>query len=122
LWGDLPVPNVIVPFDEARLGEIRHALRAHAGELARNRFDRLLESRAVANAVLGPERVFGFGATGTSDEYAELLIDVGWSPGGGWRLPEARELDPFAPSPPADGTDVGWWLHARSVRGTLGLR
>ena len=118
LWGDLPLPNVLVPFDAARLGEIRRALAAHAGELARGRYDRLVESRAAANAVLGPERVFGFGTRGADHQYADLLTDVSWSPAAGWRLTAARELDAVQPLAGGDGADIGWWLHAPSVRST----
>lgn len=118
LWGDLPVPNVLVPFDQSRLEELRHALRAHAGELERNRYDRLLESRAAANAVLGAERVFGFGSRGSQRPYAELLMDVRWSPGGGWRLTAPRELDPALPAADA-GPEIGSWLRAPSVRSQL---
>ncbi|MDQ6816983.1 MAG: PIG-L family deacetylase [Actinomycetota bacterium] len=119
LWGDLPLPNVLVPFGAARLLEIQHALGAHAGELARNRLDRLVEGRAAANAVLGPERVFGFGAAGGEHDHAELLTDIGWTPSDGWRLTAPRELDPARPLAPAGGPAIGWWLHARSARMTL---
>jgi LmbE family N-acetylglucosaminyl deacetylase len=119
LWADLPFPNVLVPFDAARLAEIQRALGAHSGELARNRLDRLLASRAAANAVLGPERVFGFGVRGTEYPYAELVTDVSWSADGGWRLSKPRQLDPQAPLADGEGAEVGWWLHARSVRSLL---
>jgi LmbE family N-acetylglucosaminyl deacetylase len=97
IWGELPAPNVLVPFDADRLAEIQHALAAHAGELQRNRFDRLVESRAVAHAVLGPERVFGFGAPGSEHEYVELLTQVVWSPDASWRLTAPREFDASQP-------------------------
>jgi LmbE family N-acetylglucosaminyl deacetylase len=127
IWGELPVPNVLVPFDPDRLNEIQHALAAHAGELQRNRFDRLIESRAVAHAVLGPERVFGFGAPGSEHDYVELLTHVVWTPEAGWRLAAPREFDasqPLGTDPGGLGTgvggrEIGWWLHARSVRGWL---
>jgi LmbE family N-acetylglucosaminyl deacetylase len=127
LWGELPVPNVLVPFDADRLAEIQRALAAHAGELQRNRFDRLVESRAVAHAVLGPERVFGFGGPGGERDYVELLTHVVWSPEAGWRLTAPREFDasqPLGPDPGglgtgAGGREIGWWLHARSVRDSL---
>ncbi len=122
LWSDLPIPNLLVPFDAARLAEIQRALRAHAGELARNRFDRLLEGRAAANAVLGSERVFGFGAAATAYVYTELLTDARWSVAEGWRLTAARELDasrPAAGAAPA-GADIGFWLHAPSVSSLVG--
>jgi LmbE family N-acetylglucosaminyl deacetylase len=116
LWSDLPIPNVLVPFGASRLDEIQRALRSHAGELARNRFDRLVEGRAAAHAVLGPERVFGYGVAGTAHTYAELLTGVRWSSSDGWRLTTPRELDPSEPIAAGDGSDIGWWLHAPSVR------
>lgn len=131
LWSDLPLPTVLVPFGASRLAEIRRALGAHEGELARNRFDRLAESRAASAAVLGPERVFGygvsgadrgFGVSGSAREYAELLTGVTWTPDGGWRLTEPRELDPARPLLAADGPEIGWWLHATSVRDALAAR
>ncbi len=120
LWGELPITNVLTGFGPDRLAEIQRALAAHAGELERNRFDRLLAGRAQANAILGPERVFGYGSPGGRHEYAELLMHVGWSRGRGWRLAAPREFDPAAADdPPSDGPDVGWWLHAPSVAATL---
>jgi LmbE family N-acetylglucosaminyl deacetylase len=123
IWGELPVPNVLVPFDADRLAEIQRALAAHAGELQRNRFDRLVESRAVAQSVLGPERVFGFGAAGREHDYVELLTHMVWSPDSGWRLTAPREFDashPLGTDP--GGREIGWWLHAQSVRGWLSTR
>ena len=64
LWADLPFPTLIAYFGSERLRQILHALDAHAGELERNDYRRLVRGRAEANAVLGPERVFGFGARG----------------------------------------------------------
>jgi LmbE family N-acetylglucosaminyl deacetylase len=61
LWGDLPLPNLLVPFGDDRLAEISGALEAHAGELARNDYLGLMEARARTNAILGVERVRGFG-------------------------------------------------------------
>jgi hypothetical protein len=126
LWGELPAPNVLVPFGEARLAEVGHALAAHVGELQRNRFDVLLGARAAANAVLGPERVFGFGAHAAPGPYAELLTLVGWDPERGWRLAVPRALDPSRPLEVCDlgalegAPEIGWWLHEPSVRSRLG--
>jgi LmbE family N-acetylglucosaminyl deacetylase len=118
LWSDLPRPNLIVPFGPARLAELQRALAAHAGQLARNRFDRLLEARAAANAVLGPERVFGFGTRGGDHEYAELLTHVSWSGEAPWRLTAPRQLDASQPLVGGEGAELGWWLNAPSVRST----
>ncbi len=119
LWGELPLPNVLLPFGAARLHEIQRALAAHAGELARNRLDRLLSARAAASAVLGPERLFGFGSTGGGDLYAELLTDVSWSRETGWRLVPPHRFDPLLPAALEGGPEIGWWLHQRSARGRL---
>jgi LmbE family N-acetylglucosaminyl deacetylase len=121
VWGELPLPNVLVAFGPDRLADLQCALSAHAGELARNRYDRLVEHRGAANAVLGPERVFGFGSAGGQEPYAELLMHVSWDPvGGRWTLGRARRLDLDDPLAGAGvGPEVGWWLHARSVRASV---
>jgi len=121
LWGELPFPNAFVPFGPERLEELQRALAAHAGELARNRFDRLLEGRAIANAVLGAERVFGFGSARFGHEYAELLTLLRWSPDAGWRLAPPHVFDP-ATWPPEGDRRLDWWMHAPSVRATLAER
>jgi len=78
LWRDLARPTIFSPFGERRLAELQHVLAAHRGELARNDYAELLRGRAIANRVLGAERVFGFGSPRRSDEpYAELLADGG---------------------------------------------
>jgi LmbE family N-acetylglucosaminyl deacetylase len=107
LWGELPLANRCVYFGERRLAELQRALAAHAGELARNRFDRLLAGRAAAAAVLGPERVGGFGSAACGEPYAELVMSTRW-------VPAARrwELDGGAGA----GAAVGWWLHEPSAR------
>ena len=129
LWADLPFPNVLVRFGAERLAEIQAALAAHEGELARSRFDRLLAGRAAANAVLGPERAFGFGADGLEaggrsgvGECAELLCEVGWSAASGWRLAPPRMFDTSDVEEPGrapTGPELGWWLHATSARDQL---
>jgi hypothetical protein len=69
--------------------------------------------------VLGPERLFGFGSPGAEHRYAELLTHVVRAPADGWRLASPHELDPAAPLADDGGPDVSWWLHGRSVRGSL---
>ena len=97
LWTDLTAPTIYVPFDDEVLAEAQHVLAAYAGELARNDYARMLEARAVTHAVLGSERVFGYGSARASPLlYAELLtelvrVDDGWSPG------SPRMFDPEAP-------------------------
>jgi hypothetical protein len=64
VWADLRRPNLIVWYGRRRLDEILHALAAHKGELRRARFDRMLEARGIVHAVLGPDRVLGYGVAG----------------------------------------------------------
>jgi LmbE family N-acetylglucosaminyl deacetylase len=98
LWADLRSPTLYVPFDDDVLADAQHVLAAYAGELARNDYARLLEARAVAHAVLGSERVFGFGTARASDApYAELLTECRLVDGH-WQLGSPRLLDPSAPA------------------------
>jgi LmbE family N-acetylglucosaminyl deacetylase len=101
VWADLRRPNLIVWYGRQRLDEILHALAAHEGELRRTRFDRMLEARGVLHAVIGPERVLGYGVAGREvvgagadgdDAYAELLTEQRWTPAGGWRLGDPQSL------------------------------
>ncbi len=123
LWADLPLPTVLVGFAEDRLQEILWALEAHAGEIARNDYRALVRGRAQANAVLGTERVFGWGREQEATPYAEVLTDVArlderWRLGAPQRL--AGEIVPFEPA-----GDVTWWVEARSITQRLaqeGLR
>ncbi len=62
VWGDLPAPNVFYGFDASVLNRALHILEAYEGELARNDYRSFLSGRAAANAVMGSERVFGFGS------------------------------------------------------------
>lgn len=94
LWADLPGPTLYVPFDRTVLADARHVLAAYAGELERNDYPRLLEGRAVAHAVLGSERVFGFGsARASTAPYAELLREL-HHVDGAWRPSAPRLFDP----------------------------
>jgi LmbE family N-acetylglucosaminyl deacetylase len=97
LWAELSSPNVYVPFDDDVLTEARHVLAAYEGELARNDYARLLEARSMANAVLGSERVFGFGsARASTAPYAELLADQRFTRGA-WIPGPTRAFDPGNP-------------------------
>jgi LmbE family N-acetylglucosaminyl deacetylase len=97
LWADLRHPTLYVPFGDEVLAEAQHVLAAHSGELARNDYARLLQARAITHAVLGSERVFGFGsARASSLPYAELLTEQR-RVHGEWRTEPARILDPACP-------------------------
>jgi hypothetical protein len=116
LWADLPHPTLFVPFGDARLATVDHALAAHAGELARNDYPALVRGRALANRVLGAERVFGFGQDAVqAAPYAELLTELVRADGR-WRAAAPRLLDEPEPLPATVGLgpDLGWWLHAPS--------
>lgn len=92
LWVDLAQPTLLVELKDDHIERARHALSAHAGELDRNRYDQLLVSRARVNAVLGPERIFGFGTAGIDGEYAEVLEEVVFQNGSAsWGRPRSFE-------------------------------
>jgi LmbE family N-acetylglucosaminyl deacetylase len=120
LWSELPVPTLLYPFGPAALARIKHGLTAYAGEIDRNDYLRLVEARAEVAAVLGPERVFGFGAPGLEEPYAELLCEAVPASGGVMLLGSARRIDPGAPFAPPTTQDAGPWLRAPSPRDALG--
>jgi hypothetical protein len=77
VWGELPAPNVFYGFDQTVLDRALHVLDAYTGELERNDYRPFLTGRAAANAVMGSERVFGFGApAATKHPYADLITEV----------------------------------------------
>jgi LmbE family N-acetylglucosaminyl deacetylase len=119
LWSDLPVPTLMAPLGKDRLETIVAALSAHAGELERNDYRRLVEHRARMNGVLGPERVFGFGSPSDGTEMAELTCLCGRDADGNWRLAQPARLDSDLMSIPLSGPPIAWWLEARSVRAGL---
>jgi LmbE family N-acetylglucosaminyl deacetylase len=120
VWGDLPAPNVFYGFDQGVLDRAIHILDAYTGELERNDYRRYLGGRAAANAVMGSERVFGFGSPLASTlPYAELLTEVRQIDGR-FMASEPHMLDegPF----PDAGFDVDLtpWLESPSVRELIG--
>jgi LmbE family N-acetylglucosaminyl deacetylase len=119
VWGDLPAPNVFYPFGGADLTRMLHIVEAYAGELERNDFRRLISGRATATAVLGSERVFGFGSPAASDlPYAEVLTEVR-RVGDRWMASQAHQLDEGG----GDATftvDLSPWLNASSVHDVIG--
>lgn len=113
LWAELAFPTLLVAFGEERLQEVCWALEAHVGELERNDYRRALRGRAMANACLGPERVFGFGTSPGGAPYAEPLLEAGLS-GGCWLAGRPRWLDPSHPLPDLGRRDLGGWLRSPS--------
>lgn len=118
LWSDLPVPTILHPFEQPLMDRIADTLTAYTGEIARNDYRRMLAGRAQANAISGPERVFGFGSPGIAARYAEVLCEVVPS-SGAMLLGAPRLLDPLAPLATPTTTDLSPWLHASSLRAQL---
>jgi LmbE family N-acetylglucosaminyl deacetylase len=120
IWGDLPAPNVFYPFGEPALVRMLHVLEAYEGELERNDYRRLLSGRALSNAVLGSERVFGFGAGAASSlPYAEVLTEVRRVEGR-WMASQAHHLDEGPLLDEHFTVDLTAWLDAPSVRQLIG--
>jgi LmbE family N-acetylglucosaminyl deacetylase len=121
VWGDLPAPNVFYAFDEGALTRAARILDAYAGELERNDYQRFLAGRAAANAVMGSERVFGFGSPAASSlPYAELLTEVCLVDGRfvashPHALDEGRE-----PAGAVSSVDLTAWLDSPTVHELVG--
>lgn len=114
LWASLPFPTIGTAFGRPRLEEILAALEAHAGELARNDYRRLVRGRAEMYGSLGPELLLGFGAEADATVYVELITEAVLV-NGRWLLGRPRWLDPAAPLVDPSGTEIHDWLYAESV-------
>lgn len=115
LWRDLDVPTVYSPYSEGGMSVLRQALSEYGGENLRNRYPDLLASRATAYAVLGSERVFGYGSKSASAApYADLLTEVRPCDGR-WLLGTPRLLDPAEPHARFGARVADWWLLRPSV-------
>jgi LmbE family N-acetylglucosaminyl deacetylase len=120
LWRDLPAPNVYYPFAEASLVRMLHILEAYEGELERNDYRRLVAGRASATAVLGSERVFGFGSAAASSlPYAEVLTEVR-RVGRRWMASQAHHLDQGPLLDEQFTIDLTAWVESPSVRQLIG--
>jgi LmbE family N-acetylglucosaminyl deacetylase len=120
VWGDLPAPNVLYPFGQPVLDRAVHILEAYAGELDRNDYRRLLSGRAGANAVLGSERVFGFGSAAASElPYAEVLTEVKLMDGR-FMACEPHQLDEGPYRDVNFDLDLTPWLDSPSVHELIG--
>jgi LmbE family N-acetylglucosaminyl deacetylase len=120
VWGDLPAPNVFYGFDQKVLDRALHVLDAYAGELERNDYRPFLTGRAGANAVMGSERVFGFGSpAATSLPYADVITEVRLLDGR-FMASEPHFLDQ-GPEPSAlYARDLTPWLESPSVHEMVG--
>lgn len=120
LWGDLPMPTIGTAFEHDRLEEILTALSAYRGELARNDYRNLVRGKALMNASLGPERLFGFGCQAAAPASCVELITETILVDGRWLLGSPRWLDPTDPLVPPSETDISRWLFAESVTDIFG--
>ena len=120
VWGDLPAPNVYYGFDQAVLDRALHILDAYAGELERNDYRPFLTGRAACNAVMGSERVFGFGSPAASTRpYADLVTEVRLVDGR-FMASEPHHLDE-GPEPTAlYDVDLTPWLDSPTVHEMVG--
>ena len=116
-----PTPNVFYGFDQKVLDRALHVLDAYAGELERNDYRPFLTGRAAANAVMGSERVFGFGSpAATTLPYADVITEVRLLDGR-FMASEPHFLDQ-GPEPSAlYDRDLTPWLDAPSVHELVGL-
>ncbi len=120
VWGDLPAPNVFYGFDHKILERALHILEAYAGELERNDYRPYLTGRASANAVLGSERVFGFGSPAASSlPYAEVLTEVRLMDGR-FMASEPHFLDQGPEPTTMYDVDLTAWLDSPSVHELVG--
>jgi LmbE family N-acetylglucosaminyl deacetylase len=120
IWGELPAPNVFFPFGDPAMAQMLHVLEAYAGEIERNDYRRLLSGRATTNAVLGSERVFGFGSPAASPlPYAEVLTEVRRMDGK-WMAAEAHHLDEGPLSDVQFDVDLSAWVESPSVHQLVG--
>jgi LmbE family N-acetylglucosaminyl deacetylase len=120
LWADLPFPSLAVAYGEERMEEILSALAAHSGELARNDYRRLVRGRADMCAVVGPERVFGFGTSAVPGSFVELLSELGRL-GNRWVLARPRWLHSAQPIGSLGNVVLDAWLHAPSLTDRFGV-
>jgi len=120
VWGDLPAPNVYYGFDAAVLDRALHILDAYSGELERNDYRPFLTGRAAVNAVMGSERVFGFGSPAASTRpYADIVTEVRLVDGR-FMASEPHHLDQ-GPEPSAlYDVDLTAWLHSPTVHELVG--
>ena len=114
LWADLPLPNVLHGFGQQELDRLQHALAAHAGEVARNDYSRLLAGRSLANSALAAERVWGYGAEGIESHYAEVACALQWYENQ-WHLAEPSTLNPASPLSRQNGPEIDWWIMQPSL-------
>jgi len=118
LWADLPLPNIMTLFQDQLLSQLLLAMDHHRGETARNDYTKLIRGRALMNASLGAERVFGFGKEGIACDYAELLTEAVFT-SGTWRVGHARLLTPDSVLATPTSQSIDFWLDQLSLTSQL---
>ena len=120
VWGDLPAPNLYYGYDAGVLDRALHILDAYGGELERNDYRAFLSGRAAANAVMGSERVFGFGSPAASAHpYADLVTEVRLVDGR-FMASEPHHLDQGPEPPDRYDVDLTPWLDAPTAHELVG--
>lgn len=111
-WNDLRRPTLYAPYGAHALAKIDRALSCYEGELARTAYARLPVARGTVGAVLGWERVFGYGTTpDISLPYADVLTEAVWSDDQ-WRLGSIGVLNPDDPFQPPTDLSITEWLNS----------
>lgn len=118
LWGQGGPGTTAVVLDDAEQALLA-ALSHHQGELARNQYGELLSARLTADAVLGAEQLFGFGAPAWRWKRVATYCETIFS-GSRWTYATPRVIEPPAPFGPGEpGTgDPHTWLHSDSPSAT----
>lgn len=97
LWRELPRPTLMVDCHADHLAVAGTMLEQYTGENSRNDYREVLVPMRVVHAVLGTEKVFGYGATRAAVApgitHAELLTEVAVRDGT-WCVGAPRVLDP----------------------------
>lgn len=99
LWADLSLPTLVTVFDEEIMNEILYCVSAYKGEIERNDYLTMIPARAKMNAIMGAEKVFGWGAKGfQAVDYVELLTEIVYNPEKeSFHLGDPRILNPNFP-------------------------
>lgn len=121
LWADAPTPTLYVELGPTILERAAHGLAAHRGELERNAYQRLLYARSQVAAVLGVERVFGWGTSAPAAQCAEILTEVLSDRSEQWPLALPRRLcvEHALTQAQPQGVDLTRWLTSVSPRTAL---
>jgi LmbE family N-acetylglucosaminyl deacetylase len=77
LWADLPVTNLLSEISSPTVDKLLAALAAHHSQLQQRNWVSFLPQRIRSQAVIAPNRVFGWGSAPEISSYgAELLLEI----------------------------------------------